>query len=111
MNTTYIDARALKELLVTMPCISTNNGDLIHVQTVLDIIDVAMSNYAGNISSNNKINIDKWKRILDRNRKELQQLRDNEENLSKFGQHDLGYFKGRVSVLEDLFDELGVEVE
>ena len=58
-----------------------------------------------------KINMDKWKRILDRNRKELQRLRDNEENLSKFGQHDLGYFKGRVSVLEDLFDELDIEVD
>ena len=58
-----------------------------------------------------KINMDKWKRILDRNRKELQRLRDNEENLSKFGQHDLGYFKGRVSVLEDLFDELDMEVD
>lgn len=111
MDKTYIDARALKELLVTTPCISTNKGDLIQVQKVLDIIDVAMANYAGNPSSSNQINIDKWKRILDRNRKELQRLRDNEENLSKFGQHDLGYFKGRVSVLEDLFDDLGVKVE
>lgn len=58
-----------------------------------------------------KINMDKWKRILDRNRKELQRLRCNEENLSKFGQHDFGYFKGRVSVLEDLFDELDMEVD
>lgn len=110
MDKAYIDARALKELLVTTPCISTNKGDLIRVETVLDIIDVAMANYAGNPISN-QINTDKWKRILDRNRKELQQLRDNEENLSEFGQHDLGYFKGKVSVLEDLFDELGIEVE
>jgi hypothetical protein len=111
MDRAYIDARALKELLVTTPCISTNKGDLIRVETVLDVIDVAMANYACNPSGSNQINIDKWKRILDRNRKELQRLRDNEENLSKFGQHDLCYFKGKVSVLEDLFDELGIAVE
>lgn len=111
MDKTYIDARALKEILVTTPYISTNKGDLIRVETVLNIIDVAMANYAGNPSNSNQINIDKWKRILDRNRKELQRLRDNEENLSKFGQHDLGYFKGKVSILEDLFDDLGIDIE
>lgn len=110
MDKTYIDARALKELIITTPCISTNKGDLIRVETVLSVIDVAMANYASSPSSN-QINIDKWKRILDRNRKELQRLRDNEENLSNFGKHDLGYFKGIVSVLEDLFDELGIGVE
>lgn len=111
MNKTYIDARALKELVVNIPCMTTQKGDLLRVETVLELIDDAMANYAYDPSVNNQINIYKWKRILDRNRKELQRLRANEENLSKFGQHDLGYFKGRVGVLEDLFDELGVEVE
>lgn len=36
----------------------------------------------------------------------LKQLQDEQENLSVWGYRDMGYYEGRLSVLEDLLDEI-----
>ena len=38
-------------------------------------------------------------------------LKDREEHLSKYGYWDLGYWKGRLSVLQDWLDEVNEEEE
>ncbi len=111
MSKKYIDTEALKQYIRndrTVMC--TNKGYLVELQAVLNDIDV-VSDLCSTMNSNNTIDIKKWKRKLYRNRQQLESLRENEENLTKWGQHDLGYFKGMVAVVEDLFDELGIEVE
>ena len=45
-------------------------------------------------------------RMIKRNKAHLKQLQDKQENLSVWGYRDMGYFEGRLSVLEDLLDEL-----
>jgi hypothetical protein len=46
------------------------------------------------------------RRMIKRNKEHLKQLQDKEENLSVWGYRDMGYFEGRLSVLEDLLDEI-----
>jgi hypothetical protein len=46
------------------------------------------------------------RRMIKRNKAHLKQLQDKQENLSVWGYRDMGYFEGRLSVLEDLLDEL-----
>jgi len=61
--------------------------------------------------NNYSIDIKKYQRKLHRAKQHLKELRANEKNLSKWGKHDLGYFKGYVTALENLFDDLDIEVE
>lgn len=111
MSKRYIDAEALKQYISNCnAAIFTNKGYLIDLQAVLTTIDI-MPDVSSTLNSNNTLDIKYWKRKLHRNRESLKRLKDNEENLSKWGQHDLGYFRGMVTVVEDLFDELGIEVE
>ena len=60
---------------------------------------------------NATIDIKKWMRRLHRAKQHLKELRDNEKNLSEWGKHDLGYFKGYVSAIENLFDDLDIDIE
>lgn len=39
-------------------------------------------------------------------KKRLNDLKDREEHLSKHGYWDIGYFQGKLSVLEDWLDEM-----
>ena len=111
MSKKYIDTEVLKHYIRNdRTVICTNKGWLIDLQAVLDDIDV-VSDMCSTMNLNNTIDIKKWKRKLYRSRQHLKQLRDNESNLSEWGKHDLGYFKGYVSALENLFDELGMEVD
>lgn len=103
MNKKYIDAEALKEHISSFTGMFTDEGFMVDLQAVLNAINF--------LSDDIGIDVKYWKRKLNRDKKRLKVLRDNEANLSKWGQHDLGYFKGMVAVLEDLFDELGIEVE
>ena len=112
MSTTYIDAQKLKQQLVMdSSIVNTNKGQLIPVQKVLDCIDFVMANYANPNLTESPLNIKKYQRRLHRVKQHLKELRDNEKNLSEWGKHDLGYFKGYVSALENLFDDLDIEVE
>ena len=112
MSTTYIDAQKLKQQLVMdSSIVATNKGQLIPVQKVLDCIDFAMANYANPNLTESPLNIKKYQRRLHRTKQHLKELRDNEKNLSEWGKHDLGYFKGYVAALENLFDDLDIEVE
>ena len=45
-------------------------------------------------------------RMIKRNKAHLKRLQDKQANLSVWGYRDMGYFEGRLSVLEDLLDEL-----
>lgn len=103
MSKKYVDAEALKEHIGSFTGMFTDEGFMVDLQAVLRAIDF--------LSDDVGIDVDHWKRKLSRDKKRLKALQDNEGNLSKWGQHDLGYFKGMVRVLEDLFDELGIEVE
>ena len=112
MSTTYVDAQKLKQQLVMdSSIIVTNKGQLIPVQKVLDCVDFAAANYANPNLTESPLNIKKCQRRLHRAKQHLKELRDNEKNLSEWGKHDLGYFKGYVAALENLFDELDIEVE
>ena len=44
--------------------------------------------------------------IIERNQVILKKLQDKQENLSVWGYRDMGYYEGRLSVLEDLLDEI-----
>ena len=44
--------------------------------------------------------------MIECNRAILKQLQDRQENLSVWGYRDMGYYEGRLSVLEDLLDEI-----
>lgn len=44
--------------------------------------------------------------MIERNKAQLKQLQDKQDTLSVWGYQDIGYYKGRLSVLEDLLDEL-----
>lgn len=43
---------------------------------------------------------------IDRTKKKIAALEEREDHLSKYGYIDLGYFKGRLTVLEDWLDEM-----
>ena len=43
--------------------------------------------------------------MIERNRAMLKQLKDRQDSLSIWGYRDIGYYEGRLSVLEDLLDE------
>lgn len=45
-------------------------------------------------------------RTINRLKKDIQELEDKKDSLSKHGYWDLGYYKGQLSVLEMLLDEL-----
>lgn len=45
-------------------------------------------------------------RMIKRNKAHLKQLQDKQANLSVWGYRDMGYFEGRLSVLEDLLNEI-----
>lgn len=70
-----------------------------------------MNNYSFEDATSRGIDIKKYQRKLHRAKQHLKELRDNEKNLSEWGKHDLGYFKGYVTALENLFDDLDIEVE
>ena len=108
----YIDGNALKQYIANDgSIIGTNKGYLIEVQKVLDDIDWIINNYPLKEISSCGLDIKKYQRKLCRAKQHLKELRDNEENLSEWGKHDLGYFKGYVTALENLFDDLDIEVE
>ena len=44
--------------------------------------------------------------MIERNRAMLKQLKDGQDSLSIWGYRDIGYYEGRLSVLEDLLDEI-----
>lgn len=46
------------------------------------------------------------KRQIKRCQEKLNDLQSREEHLSKYGYWDMGYFKGRMTTLEDWLDEL-----
>jgi len=50
-------------------------------------------------------------RKINNTKKKLMELEEREEHLSKHGYWDMGYFKGKLSVLEDWLDELNEEEE
>lgn len=49
---------------------------------------------------------ERLRRMIKHNKAHLKQLQDKQENLSVWGYRDMGYFEGRLSVLEDLLDEI-----
>lgn len=54
----------------------------------------------------NERKIKRVKRYIKRARYRVQELRSRKGSLSKFGYWDLGYYEGRLSVLEDILDDL-----
>lgn len=110
MNKKYIDAEALKEHISSFTGMFTDEGFMVDMHAVLGAIDF-MAYDSAIIDGDDMIDIERWKRKLHRDKKRLKLLQDDEANLSKWGQHDLGYFKGMVAVVEDLFDELGIDIE
>jgi hypothetical protein len=44
--------------------------------------------------------------MIKRHQAMLKQLKDKQDNLSVWGYRDMGYYEGRLSVLEDLLDEM-----
>ena len=50
-------------------------------------------------------------RKINRAKEHLASLKDNEDQLSKYGYWDMGYFEGKLSILEDLLDELETKKE
>lgn len=44
--------------------------------------------------------------MINREKKRMQPMIDNFEDLSKWGLWTIGYCQGRISLLEDLLDEL-----
>ena len=54
---------------------------------------------------------ERLQRSINRAKQQLEQLQEREEHLSKWGYEEMGYYKGRLSVLEDWLDELEEEEE
>ena len=48
-------------------------------------------------------------RSINRAKQELKRLQERKEDLSKYGYEEMGYFKGRLAVLEDWLDEMEEE--
>ena len=49
---------------------------------------------------------ERLKRMIQRAEEKLKDLKEREEHLSKHGHWDIGYFTGRISVLEEWLDEI-----
>jgi uncharacterized protein Yka (UPF0111/DUF47 family) len=49
---------------------------------------------------------ERLQRMIDRAKESLKDLEERKDNLSKHGYWDIGYFKGRISVLEDWLDDI-----
>lgn len=49
---------------------------------------------------------ERLKRMIDRAEEKLKDLEKRKESLSKHGYWDIGFFKGRISVLEDWLDDI-----
>ena len=49
---------------------------------------------------------ERLRRMIKRNKTLLEQLKDKQDGLSVWGYRDMGYYEGRLSVLEDLLDEM-----
>ena len=49
---------------------------------------------------------DRISHMIERNNAELKRLKDKQDSLSVWGYRDMGYYEGRLSVLEDLLDEM-----
>lgn len=49
---------------------------------------------------------ERLQRMIDRAKEKLKDLEERKESLSKHGYWDIGYFKGRISVLEDWIDDI-----
>lgn len=45
-------------------------------------------------------------RRIKRSKERLKSLEEREEYLSKYGYWEIGYFKGRIEILEDWLDEI-----
>jgi uncharacterized protein Yka (UPF0111/DUF47 family) len=45
-------------------------------------------------------------RRIKRSKERLKSLEEREEHLSKYGYWEIGYFKGRIEILEDWLDEI-----
>lgn len=54
---------------------------------------------------------ERLQRSIKRAKEHLEQLQEREEHLSKWGYEEMGYYKGRLSVLEDWLDEMEEEEE
>lgn len=54
---------------------------------------------------------ERLQRSINRAKQQLEQLQEREEHLSKWGYEEMGYYKGRLSVLEDWLDEMEEEEE
>ena len=52
---------------------------------------------------------ERLQRMIKRANESLKDLENRKENLSKHGYWDIGYFKGRISVLEEWLDEIREE--
>ena len=50
--------------------------------------------------------IRRYRRQIPRLRTQIEKLEAREENLSVYGHRDLGYFRGRLSAMEDIVDDL-----
>lgn len=49
---------------------------------------------------------ERLQRMINRAKEKLKDLEERKDNLSKHGYWDIGYFKGRISVLEDWLDDI-----
>ena len=49
---------------------------------------------------------DRISHMIERNKAMLKQFKDKQDSLSVWGYRDMGYYEGRLSVLEDLLDEM-----
>lgn len=52
---------------------------------------------------------DRLQHRIERNQAQLKILEDNQHNLSVWGYRDIGYYQGRISVLEEWLDEIEIE--
>ena len=79
-----------------MKIIPTKKGEFRGKRAELNVYDDAMNSTVRHY----------LKRKIERNKAKLKQLKDNQDNLSVWGYRDIGYYEGRLSVLEDLLDEM-----
>jgi hypothetical protein len=52
------------------------------------------------------LDVYRLKLSLKHSRNRLADLQNRQDSLSKWGYRDMGYYEGRISVLEDLLDEM-----
>lgn len=58
-----------------------------------------------------ELNEDKIRYMIKRSETHLKLLEDREDNLSKWGYESIGYYKGRISILEELLDLIEEELK